>query len=156
MTNQVPAAPGRAKASRQFQEGFTLVEALIATMVLSFGLIGISNLMVMSTTTNYTANQSTAATMIAAQQLEALRATPFVNMTISPSDTLETVTTGWNLNTTVQGVGRFVTTWRVQSVSTKTRFIQVRTQSTGFLGRRTRAEFTTYRSCTLPGSGCPS
>ena len=144
------------RAKRSAQSGFTLIEALIATLVLSFGLISISNLMIVSTSTNYIANQSTAATMIAAQQMETLRATPFVDMTISPSDTLNTSTSGWNSTTTVAGVGTFITTWRVQSVSAKTRFIQVRTEGNGFLGRRTRAEFTSYRSCTLPGSGCPS
>lgn len=156
MTTKFSTPTIEGRRSRRSQDGFTLIEALIATLVLSFGLISISNLMIVSTSTNYIANQSTAATMIAAQQLETLRSTAFVNMTVSPSDTLNSQVSGWNAQTNVAGVGNFITTWRIQAVSVNTRFIQVRTESLGFLGRRTRAEFTTYRSCTLPNSGCPS
>ena len=48
------------RAKRSAQSGFTLIEALIATLVLSFGLISISNLMIVSTSTNYIAFLSSA------------------------------------------------------------------------------------------------
>lgn len=136
------------------ERGFTLIEALIATLVLSFGLIAISNLMIVSTSANYLANQSTAATMLAAQQMELLRSVNFTALTVSPGDTLETPTVGWSVITDVPGVGNFLTTWRIQNAMSNTVYIQVRSESTRFLGRRTRAEFTSYRACTLTGSGC--
>ncbi len=63
--------------SRRPQAGFTLVEALIAMVILSFGLIAVTNLMLVASTSNTVANQSTAATSIASQRMEQLKALGF-------------------------------------------------------------------------------
>ena len=58
-----------ATPKRNHEAGFTLMEALIATLILMFGLASIFNLMILATTSNNVANRSSAATLIASQQL---------------------------------------------------------------------------------------
>jgi type II secretory pathway pseudopilin PulG len=62
------------------EAGFTLVETLIAVVVLIFGLIAVANLFVLAATSNHVAGQSTGAAAIASQQLDALRAAPFTSL----------------------------------------------------------------------------
>ena len=151
MTPQTPAP------KRNHEAGFTLTEALVATLILMFGLASIFNLMIVATTSNSVANRSSAATMIAAQQLEVLRSTPYSVLVNSPVDTLETQTPGYFQMTTVEGVGTFETRWLIQTLTTPNlRFLQVRTEPGGFRGRSARAEFTTIRACTGgTTAGCP-
>lgn len=139
------------------EAGFTLIEALTATLILMFGLASIFNLMIVATTSNNVANRASAATMIASQQLEVLRSTPFSAMVNSPVDTLEIQTPGYFQITTVEGVGTFETRWLIQTLTTPNlRFLQVRTDPGGFRGRTARAEFTTIRACTGgTTAGCP-
>jgi Tfp pilus assembly protein PilV len=140
------------------ESGFTLVEAMIATLVLMFGLAAIFNLMIVATSSNSVANRASAATGLASQQMEVLRSTAFSALTDSPTgvDTLETVTANFNMSSTVEGVGTFVTTWRIQTLTDPNlKLIQVRTDPNGFRGRWARAEFTAIRSCTLgTAAGC--
>ncbi|MEO6400434.1 MAG: hypothetical protein ABIP62_00315 [Vicinamibacteria bacterium] len=148
--------------------GFTLVEALMAVVILSFGLMSIANLSIVAISSNSVANRSSAATMIAAQQLEVLRSTPFSSLVATSIDTINIPTIGYErgygLPTAaadppfnLEGVAEFVTTWRIQTLSTANMlFIQVRTEPRGFRGRRSRAEFTTVRTCTGgTTTGCP-
>ena len=54
-------------------------------------------------------------------------------------------------NDDIPGVGQIVTRWQISTVAGTGRmvFIQVRSEGTGALSRRrSRAEFTTFRSCT--------
>lgn len=139
------------------EAGFTLVEALMATFILMFGLASIFNLMIVATTSNSVANQSSAATLIAAEQLEVLRATPYNQLVDSAVDTLATQTPGYFAISDVAGVGRFETRWLIQTLTNANlRFLQVRTEPGGFRGRQARADLTTIRSCTLgTTAGCP-
>src|SRR5262249_53016841 len=59
--------------------GFTLVEALVAIVILVFGLIAIANLMIVASSSNSVARQATGAATIASLQLEQLKALPFNN-----------------------------------------------------------------------------
>jgi len=148
---------------RNSEAGFTLIEALTATLILMFGLASIFNLMIVATTSNSVANRASAATMVASQELEVLRSTPFSTITLSAAsgapngDTLENQTAGFFNITEVEGVGRFETRWFVQTLTTPNQlFLQVRTEPGGFRGRSARAEFTTIRACTGgPTAGCP-
>ena len=151
MTPPIPAP------KRNPEAGFTLTEALVATLILMFGLASIFNLMIVATTSNSVANRSSAATMIAAQQLEVLRATPFGVLVNSPVNTLDTQTPGFFQMSTVEGVGTFETRWFIQNLTNPNlRFLQVRTEPGGFRGRSARAEFTTIRACTGgTTAGCP-
>lgn len=150
------------------EAGFTLSEALIATLILMFGLASIFNLMITATTSNNVANRASAATLIAAQQLEVLRATPFsqlvdtdglTNPCPPPPGTnpVYPVQTGpgcmWS---NVEGVGLMETRWLIQTLTNANlRFLQVRTEPRGFRARQAMADLTTIRSCTFgTAAGC--
>lgn len=139
---------------RNSEAGFTLVEASIATLILMFGLASIFNLMIVATTTNNVANRASAATLIASQRLEVLRATPYNQLLaqsqLGAGDTLTTQTAGFFTITNVEGVGQFETRWILQTLGNpQLMFLHVRTEPGGFRGRQARADFTTIRSCTL-------
>lgn len=147
--------------------GFTLVEAIIATLVLSIGLMAVSNLSVIAIGSTSVANRTTASSLVAAQKLEELKATPFSNLADTAANALEADTTTGGVaafsDTHVAGVGRFHTRWRVATVGafgTTVKYIAVRSEALGVMGRMTRSEFTTVRSCTTPtgaaGSTCPA
>lgn len=164
-------APGGTKG----EAGFTLVEALCAIVILAFGLMAIANLMVVAASSNTVANQSTAATTLASQQLEVLKAIPFTdpgtsnfNAGLAPGGDLDADQAGYFTNppAEVPGVGQIRVRWRITALPdainpalTRGVFIEVRAEGTGALtGARSRAEFTTFRSCTdsaPTGLNCP-
>lgn len=142
------------------EAGFTLSEALIATLILMFGLASIFNLMITATTSNNVANRASAATLIAARQLEVLRATPFSQLVDTdpnslniPCDANAPVACSY---TDVEGVGSMETRWLIQTLTNDNlRFLQVRTEPRGFRARQAMADLTTIRSCTFgAAAGC--
>jgi type II secretory pathway pseudopilin PulG len=149
----MPTEKGR---DARTEAGFTLVEALVAIVVLVFGLIAITNLMIVAASSNAVANQSTAAATVAAQRLELLKATPYNTLATggSPIDN-PTPIAGFFRDDDLPGVGRIHTRWEVVDTGDPlARFIRVRSEGTGVLsGRRSRAEFTTFRTCTA--ANCP-
>ena len=128
-------------------QGFTLIEAMMAVVILSFGLISIANLSIVATTSNAVANRSAGATMIASQQMEVLRSTPFTTLVLGTGTAVRFV----------EGVGEYDVTWTVtQGPDLNQLFVTVRAEARGFRGRETRAEFTSMRNCTGGTlSGCP-
>ena len=143
------------------EAGFTLSEALIAMLILMFGLASIFNLMITATSSNNVANRATGATMIAAQQLEVLRATPFSALVATDPNSLNVpcpdppAVGPACLVTDVQGVGRMETRWLIQTLGTNLLFLQVRTEPRGFRARHAMADLTTIRSCTFgAAAGC--
>lgn len=144
-------------AGRPAEAGFTLVEALIAIVILVFGLIGITNLMLVAATSNTSANQGTAAASIASQRLEMLKAVPFTNLTAGGNLASGTDPNFYSEDE-LPGVGMIVTRWTVTPIAGNSQvfYIQVRSEATGAFGAgRSRAEFTTFRSCTSTALGCP-
>jgi type II secretory pathway pseudopilin PulG len=156
---------------RRSEAGFTLVEALTAIVVLVFGLMAITNLMLVAASSNSVANQSTAATNSASRILDMVRATGYnalptggdVDAVFSASVGLCATTTidTFQCREDVPGVGMIYTRWTIGKVAgSKDRltFIRVRSEGTGALSAgRSRAEFTTFRSCTDTETppGCP-
>jgi len=160
------------------EAGFTLIEALIAIVVLVVGILAVVNLFVVASTSNAIGNHSTAATGQATETLERLKAIPFLQITAAMGGTtagdlnadagtilncVETVTPtcvvpgNYNLARDIPGVGRIKTRWQIVRPGAggpDTLFIVVRSQSTAQLASiRSRAEFTTFRTCTV--AGCP-
>jgi type II secretory pathway pseudopilin PulG len=151
------------------EEGFTLVESLVAIVVLVFGLIAVTNLMIVAASSNTVANQGTAAATSASERMEILRNMQFNTLLagVGGSLTANVGPTGpcspagaiaiplppatYNCTDDIPGVGTVVTRWQINAVAGTGRlaFIQVRSEGTGALSqRRSRAEFTTLRSCT--------
>jgi Tfp pilus assembly protein PilV len=143
--------------------GFTLVEALVAIVVLIFGLMAVSNLMLVAGSSTSVANQGTAATVAASQVLDALKITSWENLVpggditadvgATNNDCTAAVTGGgtYNCNADVPGVGLVHVRWQITppAGATRTLFIQVRAEGTGALsGARSRSEFTSLRVCT--------
>jgi len=65
------------RLEREPEAGFTLVETLIAIVVLIFGLIAVSNLFAVAGSQNTAANHATAAASLASEVMDRLRAVPF-------------------------------------------------------------------------------
>jgi type II secretory pathway pseudopilin PulG len=155
------------------EQGFTLVEALVAMLVLTFGLIAITNLFIVAAGSNTVANHSTAAAAQASEVLERLKSIDF--NTLQPGGNLDADVgtancdpatnasaclgaANYNLRRSIDGVGYVKVRWRITNpgaAGANTLFIVVRAWSQAPLaGDRSRAEFTTFRSCTM-GTLCP-
>ena len=64
-------------AARPSEAGFTLIEALVAMLVLAFGVAAVANLMLVGASSNSVGNATTAATAIASRELERLKGVPY-------------------------------------------------------------------------------
>ena len=143
---------------RSAEAGFTLVEALTAIVILVFGLIAVTNLLIVAGTSSQVANAGTAAAAIAAEQMELLKATSWLNLVPGPALTdPDTDVAGYFRNSTtdprlrIPGAGAISVHWAIVQVDPRLLHITVRAQVAGtLLGRRTRAEYTTLRACTSP------
>jgi len=67
------------------QSGFTLIEALVAFLILSIGMLGIASLQTMSLKAGHTATLRTAAVMKADEILESIRSNPSVLLSYATS-----------------------------------------------------------------------
>jgi len=154
---------------RSRESGFTLVETLVAIVVLVFGLMAVTNLMLVAATSNTVANQASAATTSASQVMDLLRSTPWANTTVGGSLTTDTTSpspdcraltsplTAYNCDDNIPGVGTVKTRWQITAAVGTVRMVQITVRSEGqgaLAGARSRATFTTYKTCTqsAPGS----
>ena len=130
--------------------GFTLMEALIATLILTLGILAIVNLSVVATTDNSNASRTTAAAFLASQKLEEIKAAPFSTLADSPSSSLDADQAGFVTTIDLQGTGSFLVRWSVTSVpgAPPMKQILVRAESRVARGRQTRSNFQTFRTCT--------
>ena len=65
-------------------EGFTLLEVLIAVVVLAFGLLAIAQMQVIAIRFNYQGRDATEAVTLAKDRLESLKSLPFDNPLSAP------------------------------------------------------------------------
>ncbi len=156
------------RPDRSGERGFTLVETLVAIVVLVFGLMAVTNLLLVAATSNTVANQASAATASASQVMDVLRSTPWNNVTAGGNLTADTTApspdcraltspvTAYNCDDFIPGVGTIKTRWLItDGVGTvRMRMITVRSEGLGAMaGARSRATFTTYRGCTQSATG---
>ena len=149
----------RRRRRRTGEEGFTLVEALTAVLILAFGLVGVTNLMLVAGSTNSVANQGTSATNHATEIMERLKGlssselvtggslTTDVGTANCDDDAVTTCANPGNFNAmrSIPGVGVIKTRWTIEAVGTGF-FIRVRSEGMGALSRsRSRAEFSMAR-----------
>lgn len=145
---------------RRAEAGFTLIEVLIAIVVLVFGLIAVTNLFLVAGSSNTVANQATAASDAASQVLENLKAQRWGSTQLAAGGSLtadqSVAGVPYFRSDQIRGVGTIASRWTITNVDGRTKFIRVRSEGTGVLARaRSRAEFTTFRTCTTPVLGCP-
>ena len=88
---------------RKDQKGFTLLEFLIAVMVLSIGLLGMASLTGAMINLNRTAYNSTKAVTMAEEKMEELRNLNYQTLSSLPSsyDSESIFTRNWTLNNNV-------------------------------------------------------
>jgi type II secretory pathway pseudopilin PulG len=170
---------------RRSQAGFTLVETLVAVIVLVFGLMAVTNLLLVAASANTVANQSSGATASAVRVMDTLRSSPYLelcpgvlipsgscpalqgdldNDTTTPSpdcqDLPVPITGVFNCDEVVPGVGTIKTRWTITAGAGTARLLQITVRSEGqgaLAGARSRATFTTYRACTQSTRGsCPT
>jgi Tfp pilus assembly protein PilV len=106
--------------------GFTLVEALLATLVLSIGVVGLMSLVVNAMRATRDARDSGMATWLTWQKLEDLRARN--DLTASPGDTLAADTAGFveyldQAGHQVQPPGLYTRRWLVEFTSGTIRIV---------------------------------
>ena len=144
------------KPGRNAEDGFTLMETLVAIMILITGIVAVSNLFAVAMSSTGIANQATVATAQAVEQLEALKATPFDDAALNQGGDLDDDVTGYSRVSDIPGAGRISVRWQITQVDNQLKAITVRSQALDAVGsRRTRAEFRTMRSCTARSRGCP-
>jgi prepilin-type N-terminal cleavage/methylation domain-containing protein len=150
----------RAHEERQAggESGFSLIEVMIAIVVLVFGIVAVANLMVVAAASNSTANHSTGASAVAAEQMEIQKSTRLDLMPISSPAGSVNCNPGAAVNTLppVTGNGRpvFTVTTCIAPAGPPgpdgrpvSRFIRVSAvASSSMFAPRTRAEFTTFRT----------
>jgi prepilin-type N-terminal cleavage/methylation domain-containing protein len=150
------------RATRSSESGFTLVEALVAMVVLAVGITAVANLMVVGASSNSVGNAATASAAIASQELERLKAVEYNTLAVGGNLDADVPAAGlvpaFFRVDDVPGVGRIRTRWTVQALAgtPRIRFITIRAQGEGAMtGARSRAQFTVFRSCTSTTIGCP-
>jgi hypothetical protein len=139
------------------EAGFTLVEAVIAMVILLVGIMAIANLNLVAASSNMVANQSTAAADRASETIELLKSLPFDDPGLVAGGNLDPYNPvgGYGASTVLAGVGQIRVAWQVDDIDGCAKAIRVRAEGTGVFSRsRSRAEFHTLRSCTTPQSGC--
>jgi Tfp pilus assembly protein PilV len=154
------------------EAGFTLVEALVAIVVLIFGLMAVTNLMLVAASSNSVANQGTAAVASAIRAMDMLKATDFGTLDANRGGTAFTVADAaaakscsaadlgvadWHCNDDVPGVGFIHTHWYVEGAGdVRLLYVRVRSEGTGALSAaRSRAEFTIDGGCPNPSNPTP-
>jgi prepilin-type N-terminal cleavage/methylation domain-containing protein len=155
------------------QAGFTLVEVLVAVVVLSFGLMAVTNLLLVAATSTTVANHSTAATASASEVMDILRSTDWLSVdpgaaaagsltadTTVPSppcSTLRSAVVGvYNCDDDIPGVGLIKNRWTIAPVPGTARLLQITVRGEGqgaLTEARSRATFSIYRACTNSALG---
>jgi type II secretory pathway pseudopilin PulG len=160
-------------AAHDAESGFTLIEALVAIVVLVFGLMAVTNLMIVAASSNTVANQGTAAVTSSTRVMDLVKSTSYANLPTGGNAWSTTDTgaqdcniailplTDWHCDEFIQGVGTIHTHWWITATpDPRLLHIRVRSEGTGSLaGARSRSEFTTFRSCTNSDpttGGCPT
>jgi prepilin-type N-terminal cleavage/methylation domain-containing protein len=156
------------------EAGFTLVETLVAIVILVFGLMAVTNLLLVAASSNTVANQGSAAVTSASQAMDMLKITSFgalvdgggaitddIDASTMACDDPALMPNAFHCTDSVPGVGMIHTHWQVTTSAADPRLKHIRVQSEGLgalAGARSRADFTSFRACTNSDpatGGCP-
>jgi Tfp pilus assembly protein PilV len=138
------------------EAGFTLIEALIAIVVLIVGLAAVSNLMLVAASSNQTGNNLSMTTAEATARMEALKQIPFGTAPFvgaAPQGDLAANTPGFFTQRTFPGGAQVTTRWLVQNPCPGAYHITVQSTTNQILsgGPRSQATLNHLRACTVPG-----
>ena len=158
------------KRSLRDERGFSLIEVMVAIVILTVGLLSLAQMMVLSTNANTLSGRMTSCAALAKEQLERLKAAPFY--TTPPTVRNPMFNPGGDVNNTVAGYSQFYdadglpsaagnalfeTRWQVTDVATPLplQMIQIQMRCLPAAGMRDQfavigeARFTTFRTANV-------
>jgi len=139
------------KTFQKNQRGFTLVETMIAALIMMVGALGVCSLFLYSTQNNIGGGDRALAMAVAQQQLERIRSVSFEDATLNVGTTTSAVRTG-ERNYTVQKVVANEMNTNGTSKQLKRITIRVTPNMGGPSWSRNTVELVTLRSTLATGS----
>jgi prepilin-type N-terminal cleavage/methylation domain-containing protein len=157
------------KPRRRNEEGFSLIEVMIAIVILTVGLLSLAQMMVLATNSNTLSGRMTSCSALAKEQMERLKAAPFYT---DPQAQVRSpqLTAGGDINNPVGGfsqiydadgapaaAGLYEVRWQITDLVTPLPLamvrIQVRCLPAAGMGDQFaiigEARFTTYRTANV-------
>jgi prepilin-type N-terminal cleavage/methylation domain-containing protein len=152
------------------ERGFSLVEVMMAIVILSVGLLSLAQMMVLATHSNTLSGRMTSSSALAKEQLERLKATPFYvdpltktrNPALVDGGDLDATSPGYvqfydGDGKAVAGVGLFEVRWQIRTINTNLplEMVEIRVRCLPAAGMREQfavigeARFTTYRTANV-------
>lgn len=139
------------KTSQKNQRGFTIIETVIASLVMMVGALAVSSLFLFSTQNNIGGGDRALAMAVAQQQLERIRSVSFEDASLNDGTTTSAVRTG-ERNYTVQKVVANEMNTNGSPKQLKRITIRVTPNMGGPSWSRTTVELVTLRSTLAAGS----
>jgi prepilin-type N-terminal cleavage/methylation domain-containing protein len=155
--------------NRSAERGFSLIEVMVAILILTVGLLALAQMMVVATNSNSLSSRMTSASSLAKEQLERLKATPFYADPLTKERTPALLDGGNNElpggagyaqqydanGIAVGGGGQFEVRWEIETVDTplplemveiRVRCVTVNADQFNVIGE---ARFTTIRTANV-------
>ena len=86
----------RQKRKRTSEQGFTLIETAVASMIILVGLMSTANLFVLAVLNNQASKQTTLATSLAKRKMEYLLSIPLAEASLNLGGSVDTTTTNYS------------------------------------------------------------
>jgi prepilin-type N-terminal cleavage/methylation domain-containing protein len=152
------------------EQGFSLVEVMVAIVILTVGLLTLAQMMVLATHSNTLSGRMTSSSALAKEQLERLKATPFYvdpltktrNPALVDGGDLDATSAGYAQfydadGKPVGGAGTFEVRWQIKTINTNLplEMVEIRVRCLPGAGMRDQfavigeARFTTYRTANV-------